>query len=221
MSQPPVVPPRPPRPLQKHDPVSSPSPDIPKIPPRPARRNDQSPSPMCDNSVPSASDELPDESNVSRISSSNAPDRSPSATIPPSEEGVANENLAAWTLSESRDQCPTETRNVDVDLKLHAPRPSLPSSSAEAKIRAVTGTDSPQAAAAGLGSTVSPVHDEHEPLSGSPQSKTDSPADSSTAFSNRRQPALADSGTTHRSGKNGAGVGEPPCILLTDSLSHS
>ena len=46
---------------------------------------------------------------------------------------------------------PTQTRNVANDLKLHAPKPSLPVSSAKARVSTVTRTDSGQAAAYGIG----------------------------------------------------------------------
>lgn len=44
-----------------------------------------------------------------------------------------------------------QTRNVSEDLQLHAPKPSLPRSSATAQVQAVTRTDSQQAAVHGLG----------------------------------------------------------------------
>jgi hypothetical protein len=48
-------------------------------------------------------------------------------------------------------RAPNETRNIAEDLKLYAPRPSLPGSSAKDQINTVTRTDSSQAAAFGLG----------------------------------------------------------------------
>ncbi|ETN46395.1 uncharacterized protein HMPREF1541_00579 [Cyphellophora europaea CBS 101466] len=59
-------------------------------------------------------------------------------------------------------QAPAEqTRSIAHDLKLHAPKPSLPKSSAAAQVQAVTRTDSSQAAAHGLGKPGTPGHDDH------------------------------------------------------------
>lgn len=57
-----------------------------------------------------------------------------------------------------------QTRSVGHDLQLHAPRPSLPQSSAKARVEAVTRTDSSQAAQHGFGKPPTPAHDDHEPL---------------------------------------------------------
>jgi hypothetical protein len=82
-------------------------------------------------------------------------------TIPSlGEEGIEYQDLHLGNGSESHLPAPTETRNVASDLKLHAPRPSLPTSSAKAKVQAVTRTDSNQAAAAGFGTIGSPEQDE-------------------------------------------------------------
>ncbi|KAI9798156.1 MAG: hypothetical protein M1833_004905 [Piccolia ochrophora] len=56
---------------------------------------------------------------------------------------------------------PAETRNIDSDLKLHAPKPALPTSSARAKIATVTRTDSSQAAAIGIGKASTDDKDPH------------------------------------------------------------
>lgn len=112
----------------------------------------------------------------------------PSVTIPSlGEEGIEYEDLPV-EMSEHQHSVPAETRNVSSDLKLHAPKPSLPSSSAKARVQAVTRTDSQQAAAAGFGKAPSPGHDESEHRSRSLYSKPNgSRAESSTASTNRRQ----------------------------------
>lgn len=57
-----------------------------------------------------------------------------------------------------------QTRSIGEDLKLHAPKPSLPTSSAKAQVQAVTRTDPDQAASHGFGNSSTPTHDEFEPL---------------------------------------------------------
>jgi hypothetical protein len=46
---------------------------------------------------------------------------------------------------------PEHTRTIGEDVKLHAPKPSLPAQSAKARVAAVTRTDSDQAASYGIG----------------------------------------------------------------------
>ncbi|KAJ9640588.1 hypothetical protein H2204_003216 [Knufia peltigerae] len=58
-----------------------------------------------------------------------------------------------------------QTRNIAQDLKLHAPKPSLPKSSAAAQVQAVTRTDSSQAAQHGFGKPPTPAQDDGESLS--------------------------------------------------------
>ena len=57
-----------------------------------------------------------------------------------------------------------QTRSVAHDLHLHAPKPSLPKSSATAQVQAVTRTDSSQAAAHGIGKFATPSQEEGETL---------------------------------------------------------
>jgi len=58
-----------------------------------------------------------------------------------------------------------QTRNIGQDLKLYAPKPSLPKFSATAQVQAVTRTDSSQAAAHGIGKPGTPtLQDEQEAL---------------------------------------------------------
>jgi hypothetical protein len=92
------------------------------------------------------------------------PPRPPSVTLPSiGQEGNEYANLGepvgdAEALAPSGSS-PTETRNIANDLKLYAPRPSLPTSSAKARVANVTRTDSSQAAAAGFGKATSDDRD--------------------------------------------------------------
>ena len=91
----------------------------------------------------------PNGSTLSRTVSNDLPPRPPSVTIPSlGEEGIEYEDLDAINAADNQHTTPAETRNVASDLKLHAPRPSLPTSSAKAQVQAVTRTDSSQATAA-------------------------------------------------------------------------
>ncbi|CAG8011681.1 unnamed protein product [Penicillium salamii] len=180
---PPAIPPRPSRSPQP--PSSSSSLEMPKIPPRPGnRRNDRSVSPMRDSYAPSPFNEWTGPG-MSRTVSNDVPQRPPSVTIPSlGEEGIEYADLDPGNVSDNHHQTPAETRNVSSDLKIHAPRPSLPTSSAEAQVQAVTRTDSRQAAAAGVGRGGSP---EQERQSRELHSQTSgSRADSSTAPNDRR-----------------------------------
>ncbi|KGO77915.1 Protein of unknown function DUF3210 [Penicillium italicum] len=182
----PAIPPRPAR--SPKPPPSSSSLEMPKIPPRPGnRRNDRSVSPMRDSYAPSPFNEWTGPS-MSRTCSNDLPPRPPSVTIPSlGEEGIEYADLDPGNVSDNHHQTPAETRNVSSDLKIHAPRPSLPISSAEAKVQAVTRTDSRQAAAAGLGRGVSPAREEPERSSRSVHSRpSGSRAESSTASHERR-----------------------------------
>lgn len=164
---------------------------MPRIPPRPSnRRADRSISPMRDSYAPSPLNEWNGPA-MSRTTSNDIPQRPPSVTIPSlGEEGIEYADLDVGNGPSSQNQDPTETRNVSSDLKIHAPRPSLPTSSAKAKVQAVTRTDSRQAAAAGLGRESSPAREESERPSRSLHSRASgSRAESSTASSERRHSA--------------------------------
>ncbi|KAJ6019059.1 hypothetical protein N7522_001126 [Penicillium canescens] len=182
----PAVPPRPAR-----SPQPSSSLEAPNIPPRPNnRRVDRSVSPMRDSYAPSPFNEWSGPG-VARTISNDPPPRPPSVTIPSlGEEGIEYADLDPGNMSDSHHQSPAETRNVSSDLKIHAPRPSLPTSSAKAKVQAVTRTDSRQAAAAGIGHEASPGRDEQDRSSRSLHSRTNgSRAESSTASNERRHSA--------------------------------
>ncbi|OOF99754.1 hypothetical protein ASPCADRAFT_138553 [Aspergillus carbonarius ITEM 5010] len=183
----PVVPPRPSRSPQQG--LAPPSADMPKIPPRPGHRIERSVSPYRDSYAPSPLNNLPNGSSMKRTTSNDLPPRPPSVTIPSlGEEGIEYEDLDVGNVSDIHQPTPAETRNVGSDLKLHAPRPSLPSSSAKAKVQAVTRTDSRQAAAAGLGRVGSPIHDDHSerPTRSLHSRASGSRAESSTASADRR-----------------------------------
>ncbi|KAJ5293958.1 hypothetical protein PENANT_c009G01068 [Penicillium antarcticum] len=178
----------PPRPARSPQPSSL---EAPKIPPRPNnRRVDRSVSPMRDSYAPSPFNEWSGPG-VTRTISNDLPPRPPSVTIPSlGEEGIEYADLDPVNISDNHHQTPAETRNVSSDLKIHAPRPSLPTSSAKAKVQAVTRTDSRQAAAAGIGHEASPARDEQDRSSRSLHSRTSgSRAGSSTASHDRRHSA--------------------------------
>lgn len=154
-TQQPIVPPRP-----------SKAQDTPKIPPRPARRAvDRSLSPSRDRFAPSPLDSLLSKS-PSRATFNHGPsaltsdpiDRASSVDLPSvGEEGmeyaaVAEELSASKSQAgSSRAASPEHTRTVGDDVKLHAPKPSLPAISAKQRVATVTRTDSEKAASFGIG----------------------------------------------------------------------
>lgn len=158
----------PPRPTRSQDQKTSSSgtlgDDLPRIPPRPShRRPDRSISPQRESFAPSPLNEAPSQSNhgthgrpslysnqSANASASDLAPRPPSVALPSlGQEG--SEYAEVFASPEEPSTSPTQTRNVAGDLKLHAPRPSLPTSSAKQKVSAVTRTDSGQAAAYGIG----------------------------------------------------------------------
>ncbi|MCJ1317114.1 hypothetical protein MMC15_002436 [Xylographa vitiligo] len=145
----------------------------PKVPPRPSqRRADRSQSPHRDSFARSPLNEAPfaiDQGNINTglhsnngrnvsHSSVSLPARPPSVSLPSiGQEGNEYAELAykeSGTASENGS--PTQTRNVGSDLPLYAPKPSLSTSSAKARIATVTRTDSSQAAAVGIGKAATP-----------------------------------------------------------------
>ncbi|PYI13803.1 hypothetical protein BO86DRAFT_395000 [Aspergillus japonicus CBS 114.51] len=184
----PAIPPRPSRsPQQNLAPASA---EGPKIPPRPSNRAERSVSPFPDSYAPSPLNDLPNGWGLKRTTSNDLPQRPPSVTIPSlGQEGIEYQDLDVANVSEAQQATPPETRNVGSDLKLHAPRPSLPTSSAKARVQAVTRTDSRQAAAAGLGRAPSPSNDDHpeRPTRSLHSRASGSRGDSSTMSADRRQ----------------------------------
>lgn len=162
------IPPIPPRPARSQDPAAA-APtasntlavDMPKIPPRPARRIDRSQSPNRENYTRSPLNENPYShanqstsslySNGSASVSNSELSRRPPSVVMPSLGQEGSEYADAFSVPEDLSSSPTQTRNIANDLKLHAPKPSLPVSSAKQRVSAVTRTDSGTAATYGLG----------------------------------------------------------------------
>lgn len=160
----PQIPPRPSR-AQAQKPSSTNSGStlgsgIPKVPPRPTnRRIERSVSPHRDSFARSPLNEpgfvahKPASAGENgHISISDTPRRPSSVINMPSlgQEGI--EYAEIFTPNpEDESTSPNQTRNVAEDLKLYAPTPALPRSSATERIGTVTRTDSSQAAAFGLG----------------------------------------------------------------------
>jgi hypothetical protein len=158
--------------------------DIPKIPPRPAhRRIERSVSPQRESFARSPLNETPFLSNQggtsksslyssgsANNSSTDLPHR-PSSVALPSIGQEGNEYAEVFGAPEELGTSPTQTRNVANDLKLYAPKPSLPVSSAKQRVSAVTRTDSGQAAAFGIGQAGSTGGDDKDPSSRSLKEK--------------------------------------------------
>jgi hypothetical protein len=170
----PQVPPRPTR--ASKDTSAAPnslSPDIPRVPPRPAgRRSDRSVSPGRESFARSPFNEHPNQPNQRKpsvgkngnleVSHSDTPERPPSVVLPSiGQEG--NEYAQAFLSADELGTSPTQTRSIADDLKLHAPKPALATSTAKQRVSTVTRTDSGQAAAYGIGKAGSA--DDKEPSS--------------------------------------------------------
>ncbi|PVH83139.1 hypothetical protein DL98DRAFT_585853 [Cadophora sp. DSE1049] len=201
----PQVPPRPTRTTQQDQSAgtgSSLGSDLPKIPPRPAnRRLDRSISPSRESFARSPLNETPflaNHGNHSKssllssesLSASDLPRRPPSVTLPSiGQEGNEYAEFSNPSEEEQLGTSPTQTRNVANDLKLHAPKPSLPVSSAKARVSTVTRTDSGQAAAYGIGK---PSGDDKEPQARSLKAKA-SFASQTSLGGTERPPSSAES----------------------------
>lgn len=144
---------------------------MPKIPPRPAgRRPDRSISPSRESFAQSPLNETPFSANLAKTSSHDGhssrpnvdqPARPPSVVLPSiGQEGT--EYAEVFAAPEELGTSPTQTRNISNDLKLHAPKPSVPASAAKQRVSTVTRTDSGQAAAFGIGKANS---DDKDPAS--------------------------------------------------------
>jgi hypothetical protein len=140
---------------------------MPAVPPRPKRLADHSitldsdsyaPSPLNDPAfVPPADNRQ--GSSLSRSVSRDPPPRPPSVSLP----SVGQEGSEyAHIHHESEDDNGVEhTTAIAGDLPLHAPKASLPLSTAKSRIQAVTRTDSNSAAAVGIGRPASEAGDRH------------------------------------------------------------
>jgi hypothetical protein len=187
----------PPRPTREKDQPSSGATlgsDIPKIPPRPARRIERSQSPHRESFARSPLNDYPGSHSNGKTSiyhnmSANAsiqdlPARPPSVTLPSlGQEG--DEYAAAFEPVQDLSSSPTQSRNIANDLKLHAPKPSLPATSAKQRISTVTRTDSGQAAALGIGKAQSET-----PAAPSLKKKTSSISVSSSGTDRRQSMAF-------------------------------
>ncbi|MCJ1399458.1 hypothetical protein MMC11_002660 [Xylographa trunciseda] len=168
----PQIPPRPNR-AQIHQTSTTTILEPPKVPPRPNQhRADRSESPHRDSFARSPLNDAPFatshgnirtglySSNGQNASSSSLgiPARPPSVSLPSiGQEGNEYADLAYDDHGNATESSsPTQTRNVGSDLPLHAPKPSLSTSNAKARIATVTRTDSSQAAAIGLGKAATP-----------------------------------------------------------------
>ncbi|KAI5866368.1 altered inheritance of mitochondria protein 21 [Durotheca rogersii] len=158
MSSVPAIPPRPAKTGENDSTASGPV-----IPPRPTRRFNRSVSPNPDRFAPSPLNEgafaskSPDPHRLSATRLGHELERSTSVEMPSvGEEGreyaVAIEELGAALEAPRRSSgSPEQTRTVGEDLKLHAPKPTMPAQSAKQRVAAVTRTDSERAAAFGIG----------------------------------------------------------------------
>ena len=106
--------------------------------------------------------------NAAAASNPDLPQRPPSVSLPSvGQEGneyadIDYKDESPVVEPEVRGNEPQETRNVGSDLPLHAPRPSFSTSTAKARVSAVTRTDSTQAVAAGIGKAPA-LHDDKDP----------------------------------------------------------
>lgn len=150
---------------------------MPRIPPRPLKgRPDRSISPNPDRFAPSPLNEgilSKGSARSSRLSAGgydrSRPERPGSVEIPEhaGEEGREYDSLAAQLGSNSDDlsSSPEQTRTVGADIKLHAPKPSLPAQSAKQRVAQVTRTDSDRAASFGIGRPGSAAITDTQPAS--------------------------------------------------------
>lgn len=160
MHQTPVVPPRPGRSTDKEASASL----MPRVPPRPVnKRIERSVSPNPHRFAPSPLTQgIPDSpSRDSRVRdhyalkehSEDPIERSGSVPMPSvGEEGMEYRAVThELQENERRSSFTGQTHTVGEDIKLYAPKPSLPAESAKKQVMAVTRTDSDRAAQFGIG----------------------------------------------------------------------
>ena len=170
-----VAPTIPPRPLRAQQAAAHGANKLPDIPPRPIhKRLDRSVSP---GNFPRSPLNEPWTANLALQQSNEQATAEPLAR-PPSVKNLPSLGQEGMEYAEildlQTDQPPpaatpagddaAQTRNIGHDLHLHAPKPSLPKSSATAKVQAVTRTDSGQAASHGIGKLSTPLQDEDDGL---------------------------------------------------------
>jgi Altered inheritance of mitochondria protein 21 len=149
---------------------------MPEIPPRPAhKRLDRSVSPSSFPHSPLY--DPPSGHNLGRSISNDPsnlslPQRPPSVTLPSiGQEGNEYADITYGDTDLAEPVGPegvAQMRSIGGDLKLHAPKPSLPQASAKAQVKAVTRTDDHQAAAHGFGKAETPTYEEADPFGRSP-----------------------------------------------------
>lgn len=154
-AMPPAIPPRP---SKSQDKGSNDGRAPPRVPPRPARHAELKISPD-DRFAPSPLNEgFPEQpgtilspGEVDKFSSEprEAPDRPGSVTMPSLGEEGSEYAAIAEELQEP--EHPEQTRTVGGDMKLHAPKPSLPVQSAKQRVAAIAHIDSDKAASFGIG----------------------------------------------------------------------
>ena len=175
----PPIPPRPGRKASPQLPTTNPGntlgSNIPVIPSRPQRRIDRSASPSRFASSPLNepvfAPNKPATLQVDESSTLDKPRRPQSVSAMPSlgQEGIEYDSIAP---EEEKQESP-ETINIAEDLKLHAPKASLPKESATERIETVTRTDSSQAASFGIGK---PKHERDGSEDSNPQSLRATPS---------------------------------------------
>ncbi|KAF2712350.1 hypothetical protein K504DRAFT_343120, partial [Pleomassaria siparia CBS 279.74] len=168
MSAPPSIPPRPSRAQNTPAAGSSNTIEVPKIPPRPKRSIERSVSPGRDHFARSPLNDpsfLHNAQHKDSNPSADLPARPPSVSLPSiGQEGneyASYEDLSR-TLSNEQANSPRQAK-IPGDLPLHAPKASVPSSTAKSRIQTVTRTDSSQAVAAGFGKLLPEDRSGHGP----------------------------------------------------------
>ena len=167
----PAIPPIPPRPSRSQEKSSATGPSPPAIPPRPTSKSrfNRSVYPNPHRFAPSPLNEAPfppkgplDTRRTSGHSAShlgNELERPASLDHPgPGEEGkeyevyeVIQDQNPSPEPSRRSSTSPEQTRTIAEDLKLHAPKPTMPPENSRQRVAAVTRTDSDRAAAFGIG----------------------------------------------------------------------
>jgi Altered inheritance of mitochondria protein 21 len=176
----------PPRPIRSQHATGTTSSRLPEIPPRPLHKwIDRSVSPK--NFPQSPLYDPPSGHTLGRSISNDPsnlslPARPPSVTLPSiGQEGNEYADISYHQQTPADAIGPegvAQMRSIGGDLKLHAPKPSLPQASAKAQVKAVTRTDDQQAAAHGFGKASTPQFEEPDPFGRSPALKATSIAPS-------------------------------------------
>lgn len=151
----PSIPPRPSR--SSNMPAAAANIDLPQVPARPRRSVERSVSPNRDTFArsplnnPAHLHKVPSHDKPSSGLAREVPIRPPSVTLPSiGQEGSEYEHTTPGPEDQAEAQ-EAKTTAVAHELPLHAPKASLPVSTAKQRIAAVTRTDSSQAAALGIG----------------------------------------------------------------------